>query len=164
MENITDWLLSKHFTIDHEQHAFIKGSVYIPFSEIAGHTISSFEKRAAEKGWIKETEDTPPLQYGNFAWPEAFYVGLLAAPYEEGKAPEEPTDSPWYSRQKMLENIPFVWRPRETITLYGYFIVDAESGGNVWATGQLQRDAWPVPSIKLNAEDQLHLSGVRLVA
>ncbi|HXG19709.1 MAG TPA: hypothetical protein VNN62_11650 [Methylomirabilota bacterium] len=60
-ESIQDLLVSLGFTIDQEQGQFSKWHtgwqfIAIPFSEIAGHTVSSFIQKARQRGWLPEEE------------------------------------------------------------------------------------------------------------
>ena len=60
-ESIQDLLVSLGFTIDQEQGQFSKWHTgwqftAIPFSELTGHTVSSFIAKARRRGWLPEED------------------------------------------------------------------------------------------------------------
>jgi hypothetical protein len=60
-EAIQDLLVSAGFTIDQDQRQFSKWHtgwqfIAIPFTELGGHTVSTFVQKARRRGWLPEEE------------------------------------------------------------------------------------------------------------
>ena len=50
-QSIQGWLLSEGFKIEGDH--FVKGDVKIPFTEIIGHSLHSFQTKAFRQGWAQ---------------------------------------------------------------------------------------------------------------
>jgi hypothetical protein len=60
-ESIQDLLVSIGFSIDQEQGQFSRWQtgwqfIAIPFTELTGHTVSTFVTKARRRGWLPEEE------------------------------------------------------------------------------------------------------------
>lgn len=58
-QSIQDFLISLGFSVDQEQGQFSRWNtawqfVAIPFSELAGHTVTTFIEKAQRRGWLPE--------------------------------------------------------------------------------------------------------------
>jgi hypothetical protein len=65
--SIQDFLVSLGFSVDQDQGQFAKWStgwqqVVIPFSELAGHTVATFSRKAQLRGWIQAESSASPSE------------------------------------------------------------------------------------------------------
>lgn len=66
-QSIQDFLAAIGFSIDQDQHRFSKWTedqqqISIPFSELSGHTVTTFFGKARRRGWFSTEESTSPTE------------------------------------------------------------------------------------------------------
>jgi hypothetical protein len=55
-DSISDWLTDIGFTADLHNQKFSRYPMTIPFEELSGHTVRTFQRKAVNKGWVHEDE------------------------------------------------------------------------------------------------------------